>query len=122
EIRKCLEDESAIQTLQPGEWHLPFVTDDERIQCVSVNLWDETKGLEDALKLSVARCASTSYKTVDGFDMTLEKAIALHDKLLSSKPIHASPAEHVAQADSWVPYYDADRAEYNSDMSWKNSL
>jgi hypothetical protein len=47
----------------------------------------------------LARCASTSYKTVDGFDMTLERAIDLHDKLLASSPLHASPAEHQAQAD-----------------------
>ena len=100
EIRKCLEDESTIQTLHPGQWHAPFV--------------DYTPGHaffidgnvihpQEAIKLSVARCASTSYKTVDGFDMTLERAIDLHDKLVSSRPIHASPAEHVAQADDFHP-------------------
>lgn len=52
----------------------------------------------NAVKLSVARCASTSFKTVDGFDMTLERAVALHDKLVASTPLHASPCEHQAQA------------------------
>ena len=94
EIRKCLEDESTIQTLQPGEWHLPFITHEDRIDV------EDTKGAIEALKaLSVARCASTSYKTVDGFDMTLDRAQAVFDKLVTSKPIHASPLEHVAQAD-----------------------
>lgn len=93
EIRKCLEDESTIQTLYPGEWHLPFVQSEDH------------NTLADNIKLSVARCASTSYKTVDGFDMTLDRAIALHDKLVSSKPIHASPAEHVAQADDYGEEY-----------------
>jgi hypothetical protein len=54
----------------------------------------------------VARCASTSYKTVDGFDMTLDRAVALHDKLVAATPLHASPCEHVAQADEWVEYGD----------------
>ena len=78
--------------MQPGEWHLPFIADEER----------ERYGFIDLIKLSVARCASTSYKTVDGFDMTLERAKAIFDKLITSKPMHASPAEHVAQADGWV--------------------
>lgn len=86
EIRKCLEDESTIQTLKPGMWHLPFI---ERG-------WNTA----EMLKLSAARCASTSYKTVDGFDMTLERAEQIFDKLVNSKPIHASPFEHQAQVDS----------------------
>lgn len=99
EIRKCLEDESTIQTLEPGEWHLPFVTAEE---FKDANFGPSQSFAWGQLKaLSVARCASTSYKTVDGFDMTLDRAIALHDKLVSSKPIHASPAEHVAQADDY---------------------
>ena len=103
-VRKCLEDESTIQTLEPGQWHLPFVMQAD-IDRVTEMLEDpEFDGShEDVLiPLSVARCASTSYKTVDGFDMTLERATALYDKLVSSRPIHASPAEHVAQADRLV--------------------
>ncbi|PZR89747.1 MAG: hypothetical protein DI537_20300 [Stutzerimonas stutzeri] len=87
EIRKCLDDESTIQNLSPGDWHLPFVTED--------------RGHMNNVALSVARCASTSYKTVDGFDMTLERAVVLHDKLVGAAPLHASPCEHVAQADSF---------------------
>ena len=112
EIRKCLEDESTIQTLQPGEWHLPFIDIVEVAGLVS---------LEDRIKLSAARCASTSYKTVDGFDMTLERAQAIFDKLVTSKPIHASPLEHVAQADDWVSYDKADRPWANSEFGWANS-
>lgn len=111
-IRKRLDRTDDIQTLQPGEWHLPFVTDDP-LNILYETPDDEYKAMfenmvtDDAMallvrKLSTARCASTSYKTVDGFNMTLEKAIALHDKLVSSKPIHASPAEHVAQADDFL--------------------
>lgn len=107
EIRKCLEREDDIQTLYPGEWHLPFVdTQREDNGELSHRLHHGEFGeqfieIEEAKKISVSRCASTSYKTVDGFDMTLDRAIALHDKLVSSTPLHASPCEHVAQADEW---------------------
>lgn len=118
EIRKCLEDESTVQTLMPGEWHLPFVRDEDRFievaeqdvdhypheqEIVVTNFVNREVAIGDLIKLSVARCASTSYKTVEGFDMTLERAKKLHDKLLAAEPIHASPAEHVARADDWEP-------------------
>lgn len=109
EIRQCLDDESTIQTLRPGEWHLPFVfaSDGDRATTWWRNTGTgdycdfKTGHMELCRKLSVARCASTSFKTVDGFDMTLERAIALHDKLVGSAPLHASPCEHVAQADGY---------------------
>jgi hypothetical protein len=78
-----------VQPLHAGDWHLPFVGSDD---------WDDGH-LDDCIKLSVARCASTSYKTVEGFDMTLEKAEALHDKLVGADPLHSSPCEHQAMAD-----------------------
>ncbi|MDH1266735.1 FAD-dependent thymidylate synthase [Rhizobium pusense] len=103
EIRKCLEDESTVQTLQPGEWHTPFITDEDLyfVRTCDTRNFPEIRTLEEALRqLSVARCASTSYKTTDGFDMTLERATTIYDKL-HSKPFHASPFEHVAQADEY---------------------
>ena len=69
--------------------------------------------LADAVKLSVARCASTSYKTVEGFDMTLDRAIALHDKLVASVPLHASPCEHQCYADPM------NRNNWGRDMGWE---
>lgn len=88
-----------VKTLNPGDWHLPFTDDYE------IDEWEQY-GIKtvDAIKLSVARCASTSYKTVDGFDMTLERAIELHDKLVVAVPMHASPAEHQACADLLIPH------------------
>lgn len=96
-------DNAAVQELTPGQWHRPFVNDDDLCR---IDDYPGGRGPADieyieqqATKLSVARCASTSYKTVDGFDMTMERAIQLYDKLVSSTPIHASPLEHAAQAD-----------------------
>lgn len=79
-------DTAPVQNLLPGEWHLPF--------CAGVR-----EASPPVLALSVGRCASTSYKTVEGFDMTAERAKALHDQFVSSRPQHASPLEHVAKAD-----------------------
>lgn len=111
EIRKCLDDDTTVQTLAPGQWHLPFVTKEDRISV------EDAKGAVEVLKaLSVARCASTSYRTVDGFDMTLDRAEAIFDKLVNSRPIHASPLEHVAQADEFVGIDPSRIAAYG----WQN--
>lgn len=80
---------STPRLLKPGQWHLPYVSDAEL----------EVHGLRLAVSISVARCASVSYKTVDGLDMTPDRAIALHDKLMAAQPIHASPAEHQGYPD-----------------------
>lgn len=86
-IRQELDHTDNIQDLSPGEWHLPFTT--------------EADGdLEARRILSIARCASTSYKTTDGFDMTQDRAERLYSKLFST-PFHSSPFEHQAQADEW---------------------
>jgi Thymidylate synthase complementing protein len=109
-------DEAEVQTLCTNEWHLPFVSREEVAQALA----DKLAGIKasdaaqmdsdywrkqverDMIKLSVARCASTSYKTVDGFDMTLERAAELYDKLLTANPMHASPFEHQATPDRYI--------------------
>lgn len=96
-IEGCLT-EAPVQLLQPGEWHLPFI---DRSELYMMDL-------ETAKKISVACCASTSYKTVDGFDMTKAKAEDIFHKLVTSKPLHASPLEHVAQADLFYPAHEND--------------
>ena len=72
-----------------GEWHLPYVTKIERL----------TMDLASQKLISIARCASTSYKTVDGKVMTTDKALELSNKLVGSYPLHASPIEHQATPD-----------------------
>lgn len=112
QIRDELEQTDNIQDLEPGQWHLPFINMKidadltKRTILPSKTLTEMELVLELLIKKSVACCASTSYKTVDGFDMTLEKAIEIHDKLVGSAPLHASPAEHVAQADQWKEAWD----------------
>jgi hypothetical protein len=94
---------STPQLLDVGEWHLPFVnvTDEEGEPKV---LRGNSPALTNAIKLSVARCASTSYRTVDGFEMTFLRAVELHDKLVSQAPLHASPCEHQATPNKPRPF------------------
>jgi hypothetical protein len=86
-IRHELET-APIQRLEPGEWHLPFTGTKEASPA--------------AIAHSVACAASTSYKTVEGFDMSPEAAKRLHDQFVNSRPQHASPLEHVARVDGNV--------------------
>lgn len=121
EIRTCLEDESTVQTLEPGQWHLPFVTSFDEDLLYEASGGDHNIGVDILRKVSVARCASTSYKTVDGFDMTLEKAVEIYDRLLG-KPFHASPFEHVAQADVFEDLaYHFERSAFKTAACWKHS-
>ena len=69
-------------------WHLPYVLDSERYLYRPSIL----------LKLSTARCARVSYLTHEGDRPDINKDIALYDRLVGSRPIHASPAEHQARA------------------------
>lgn len=77
--------------LHDGQWHLPFVGLEDMAK--------ERLAFGEQLRLSVARCASTSYRTVDGFEMSPDRADQVFESLIGDAPIHASPLEHQAQAD-----------------------
>ena len=79
--RDCGNDKKDV-----WNWHLPYVKGYERLKY----------GLADLLKMSAARCARTSYLTHDNKAPNVENDIKLHDRLVASKPIHASPTEHQA--------------------------
>lgn len=108
EVRRVL-DGAQTKILHPGEWHLPFVAPLDwkaafrKVQGDVLGCFAAKKAeLDLMLKLSVARCASTSYDTVEGYAMTIERAVALHDRLKTHIPPHASPFEHQCQADQAV--------------------
>jgi len=91
--QRCFEvyKTTTPKPLQPGEWHLPFI--DSR----------EAEGTE-AIDLSAARCAHLSYNDLEtGQRMTLERGLAIAEKLRDSRPLHASPFEHQATPDSRAP-------------------
>lgn len=104
-IRAAMKD-SWPKRMAAGEWHLPYITDgdyDAAYQiCKKNRITRDEPGYKEIvtilLKLSVARCARVSYLTHDGETPSVKKDIQLHDRLVVSRPIHASPAEHQAVA------------------------
>lgn len=77
---------SSPRVLHEGEWHLPYVTDQEI----------KKYGLETAKQLSVARCARVSFLNHDGTKPNIPGDQSLYQKLLGNTPAHASPTEHQA--------------------------
>lgn len=72
------------RSLAEGEWHIPY---DDLIP----------RGLPDDVrhKIAVSAMAQVSYRKLD---LSVDKAEKIWDMLVNSKPIHASPLEHVACA------------------------
>lgn len=95
-------DASEPTLLQPGEWHLPYVsgTGDE------VDGDFEFRGIETLKRLSVSRCAKISYTAFDGTVEPIEKELDRYRCLIESQPMHASPCEHQATPDVWVNNMD----------------
>lgn len=87
-------ERSTPYELRPGEWHMPYYRD---------GFWADVHddSLDDALAISSSCCAQVSYRVLDD---SLEKAKDIFQRLVESKPVHASPFEH--QATPMVePYY-----------------
>lgn len=81
--------ESTPERLDPGQFHLPYITDAERLSGAP----------DDQLAMwSSARCARVSYLTHDGKPPTDRDDETLFDQLAGSDPQHASPLEHPAKA------------------------
>lgn len=88
--------------LKAGEYHLPYVdwfrgSGGEQVFFIEVDGGDcgsrTYLTLEEAIKVSCARCASVSYRN-EGYG--LEKSIELYDRLVGSDKKHASALEHCA--------------------------
>jgi thymidylate synthase ThyX len=89
-MRKAL-DESEPRVLGEGDWHLPYLTQDELAGALS---------LYDQPRVSAARCARVSYMTHDGAKPDAGKDLALFEQLASER--HMSPMEHQATpCDDW---------------------
>lgn len=98
---KTAMEESEPKLLKLGDWHLPYVTAEER----------EVWASETLAKVSAARCCRVSYLKHDGSVATLEEDLALCERLAGSVPIHASPFEHQAKPD-FVREDDSDWHRY----------
>ena len=96
-------DEGKPNLLAVGEWHLPFISrrDWEMFPQDFVyggDGYSYDEALEGVIVSSVARCASVSYNNFDGNKATYDQDIERYNKLVNSRPIHASPLEHQAIA------------------------
>lgn len=91
-----------------GEWHLPYITEDDKFEA---DAWLTFNGpdlseeehkweyYQVVLKMSTARCARVSYLTHEMKKPSIEADLKLYDRLMGSQPVHASPAEHQATPD-----------------------
>lgn len=97
---EALQDNAPI-LLNPGDWHVPYYGAGYWRDCGYVNSdleglhnkRDKTSTLKNALAISASCCAQVSYRRLDD---TLEKAQMIFQRLVDSKPVHASPFEHAA--------------------------
>ena len=108
-MRSCLKDH-VPELLQLGSWHLPYVDPSRDVNLLPSAPKDYPIGpgdrhregtwFRDCLKkLSVARCARTSYLTHELKVPKVEEDLALYDRLVGAAPLHASPTEHQATPD-----------------------
>ena len=81
-IKEALENSKPV-LLKEGEWHTPYIPKKSVDSILDRTL---------AKKVSVSCCAQVSYRKSD---TSIDKAIRITDALSKSRPIHASPFEHV---------------------------
>lgn len=89
---KSARDGSIPKLLEYGEWHLPYVTDED-FELVS-HFADGSECIELAKKVSAARCCRISYLKHDGTASSIQGDLDLCNMLAGARPIHASPFEH----------------------------
>jgi thymidylate synthase ThyX len=88
-MREAMESSIPV-LLEPGQWHLPYISEEER----------SVLSLESLRKISAARCCRVSYLKHDGTIPNIEEDLALFERLAGAVPLHASPLEHQATPDS----------------------
>lgn len=110
-INEALKN-SKPNILKNGDWHLPYIKEDER----------KDADINDLIKMSVARCARVSYLTHDGKVPSKEKDMKLYNQLITSEPLHASPAEHQVTPDEkvYVITMDKNNNTLFEGLVWKN--
>jgi len=121
---KMLEEynKSIPKLLTSSEWHMPFGDDidADKIRLLHYGKLESTTNIEalyldSRIKIATARCARTSYTTLDTqLKHDYEKDIELHDRLLNSG--HFSPFEHCAKCMSEEEHRDY----VNGKMEWTN--
>lgn len=68
-----------------GDWHLPYIVDEDR---------EEDLRPIDLPFVSAARCARVSFTPFDSEHRDPPSDLRLYERLVSARPMHASPMEH----------------------------
>ena len=97
EMLEALNTWSEPKPLKPGEWHLPYITPEEKQDAFFKANPDNAELLR---KVSAARCCRVSYLKHDGTAASISDDLDLCDKLIGARPLHASPFEHQATPDT----------------------
>ena len=84
EAMRTAHDASTPDQVGPDEWHTPYLREE-----------DGDLDSETAKQVSAARCARVSYLTHDG-QRDIAKDLELYERLVTARPPHWSPLEHVA--------------------------
>lgn len=96
-VMRQARDESTPELLKAGEWHLPYIDvwrDADGVRKYGIDAEAEIHAtLEEAIKVSCARCAAVSYRN-EGYG--LAKSLELYDRLVGSDKKHSSALEHCA--------------------------
>lgn len=87
--------------LKPGEWHTPFIDDDDYLEVEKACSPGSPAHLQtQVINLSAARSAHLSFSDLaTGKRMTVERGLIIASNLRHSRPLHASPFEHQATPD-----------------------
>ena len=113
-VMKAAMETSTPKSLGLGEWHLPYLDDEDlaninnhmaesSITRHEPNKWDVCMM---ACAVSAARCARVSYLTHDGERPTLQKDLELYRHLVNANPPHMSPCEHQASPNCYSKVAD----------------
>ena len=106
-IKEAL-DNSEPRALKLGEWHLPYILNEEKHLPINVQK-----------KISVARCARVSYKVFDtGVTSEVNKDVELHNRLRDE--LHLSPFEHVAELVNDENYFQ--RANFKGFIQYRSYI
>lgn len=132
---KVAMEGSTPNKLQVGQWHLPYITeeDDKLIHAYFTESWTRQTGehedsmpltpqcpewIEIKRKVSVARCARLTIKPFDG-DGSIKKELKRFELLMVSRPVHSSPAEHVATP---AQYNKGPRLDYTGNGTYAKGV
>lgn len=100
---------SIPQLLHEGEWHLPYISKEER----NDQFFKIEANRYMLQKISAARCCRVSYLKHDGSLPNIDDDLALFQRLAGAEPQHLSPTEHQA-----TPNYTASHSLEGNFRGW----